>query len=279
MWTRLFSPALPTPLHSEDVGPKNKRKYLLGEGEDDTHSPLQPPKKRVSIHPIFDKYKRHTSNDDDLSINHFRGRGHNLVSSSPAPEPSIIETLKRNYAALRVTLHSQGVKDVAMAKETLVTEAEDRIRANLSKLNKIDAKMRQLCASSLDCEVDTQISSNNGQQRTITVQIKNVLSKYQDAEAKRSKQLAQLWDTWEVAQTGIEELSNKLHEFFERVPLNGTSGMSSLNCEWSDQEDLDIGRRSKQVVEDMASCEEEFQEKLKDEETNILEVMLKYSLG
>lgn len=137
----------------------------------------------------------------------------------------------------------------------LAAEAEEKINANISTVNKMAGKARQLCAPSCDCEVDTQITSKDGQQRTRTVQVKDALKKYQELEAERSKQLAQLWSSWEKAQSDIDELSNKLHEFFERDPSQGTSGISS-NSEWSNKEDLDIGRRSKQVVEDMTACEE-----------------------
>ncbi|KAI1435226.1 hypothetical protein GGR50DRAFT_694392 [Xylaria sp. CBS 124048] len=280
MWARLFSPALPTPLHSEDVARKNIRGQPPGEDENDAHSPL-PRKKRAhhSMLPVLDKYKRHKPNDDELSMDRFRDRRYNQASPSPVPESPMIEELKRNYAALRVSLHSKAVKDVATTEKGLVAQTEENINDNLSKLCKIDAKARQLCASSLDCEVDTQISNKEDQQRIVTVQVRNALSRYQDIEAKRSEQLAQLWEAWETAQADVEALSSNLHELFDRERANGTSGMSSSNRECSDQEDLDIGRRSKQVVEDMASCEEEFHEKLKDEETNVLEAMLKCSLG
>ncbi|KAI1824306.1 hypothetical protein F4861DRAFT_539189 [Xylaria intraflava] len=280
MWARLFSPGLPTPLHS-DVGHKNTREALQCEDENDAPLSRPPPKKRVrySMHQIFDKYKTRKISNDELSIDRSRGRRYTRASPSPAPEPPIIEVLKRNYAALRVTLHSKAMKDVAKAEAALVMEAEEKIKANLSNLYKIDTKVHQLCASSLDCEVDTQISSKNDQRRTITIQMRNALSRYRDIEAKRSQQLAQLWATWETTQTNIEGLANRFHDLLGRESPKGTSGISSVNREWSDKEDLDIGRRSKQLVEDMASCEEEFQEKLKDEETNILEAMLKCSLG
>lgn len=160
-----------------------------------------------------------------------------------------------NYAALRVTLHSNGVKDVVEIGEALAAEAEEKINANISKVNKIAVKYRQLCAPSRDCEVDTQITSKNGQQRTRTVHVRGALEKYQELEAERSKQLARLWSSWEKTKSEVDELSNQLHEFFERDPSQGTSGISS-NSEWGNKEDLDIGRRSKQVVEDMTACEE-----------------------
>ncbi|KAI1154604.1 hypothetical protein F4825DRAFT_448360 [Nemania diffusa] len=278
MWTRLFPSALPTPLHSEDGRRKTVREQLLDEDEDDAHPP--PPKKRAhySMHPIFDKYKRRKINDDNLPIDRLRGRRHARTSLSPIPESPILEGLKRNYAALRVTLHSNGVKDVSKTEESLAMEVEEMINANISTLSKIGSKARQLCASSLDCEVDTQISSEDGQQRTRTLRLGSAISKYQETEAERSKQLAQLWSSWEKTQNDIDELSNTLRVLLERESFNGTSGMSS-NRAWADKEDLDIDRRSRQVVEDMTACEEEFQEKLKDEEANILEAMLKCSLG
>ncbi|KAJ8120746.1 hypothetical protein ONZ43_g2624 [Nemania bipapillata] len=157
-------------------------------------------------------------------------------------------------------------------------EVDEKINANLSKLSKIRSKARQLGASSLDREVDIEISSQDGQKRTRISQIRSALSNYQEAQTERSNQLAQLWSSWEKTQADIDELSNTIRALCERESFNGTSGMSS-NRDWADKEDLDAGRRSKQVVEDMTACEEEFQEKLKDEEANILEAMLKCSLG
>ncbi|KAJ8133147.1 hypothetical protein O1611_g483 [Lasiodiplodia mahajangana] len=277
MWTRMFPSALPTPLHSEDVRHKNVRKQLLDEDEDDARPPLPKKCAQYSMYPIFDKYKRRRSNDS-LSIDRLRGRRHNRASLSPIPESPVIEELKRNYATLRVTLHSNAVKDISKTEDALSIGAEEKINANLSKLSKIGSTARQLCASSLDYEVDVQVTKKNGQQKTRTHQVKVALSKYQDLETKRSKQLVHLWSSWEKIQTDIEELSRRLRVLIDCEPANRTSGMSS-NREWSDNEDLDIDRRSKQVVEDMTACEEEFQEKLKDEEANILEAMLKCSLG
>ncbi|GAP89506.1 hypothetical protein SAMD00023353_3800220 [Rosellinia necatrix] len=279
MWARLFPSegALPSPLHTDDPRHKSVREHLPDQHEDDAHSP--PPKKRArySILPIFDKYKRYDRGDGS-SIERFPLQRRDQASPSPAPESPLVEKLKRNYAALRVTLHSNGIKDIVEIEEALATEVEEKITTNISQLNKIASKARELCASSLDCEVDTQISNKDGQQRTRTMQVGRALSRYQELEAERSSQLAQLWGSWEKAQSDIDELSNKLHELFERDSFQGTSGMSS-NREWADREDLDIDRRIKQVVEDMTACEDEFQEKLKDEETNILEAMLKCSLG
>ncbi|KAI0102042.1 hypothetical protein GGR51DRAFT_301761 [Nemania sp. FL0031] len=277
MWTRMFPSALPTPLHSDGVRRRNVRKQLLDEDEDGVR-PLLPKKKaQYSMYPIFDKYKRHKSNDS-LSIDHLRAQRYNRASLSPIPESPIIEDLKRNYATLRVILHSNGVKDVSKAEEALSIEAEEKINANLFKLSKIGSTARQLAASSLDYEVDVQVTKNNGQQKTCTHQVKVALSRYQDLEAKRSKQLVHLWTSWEKIQTDIEELSSKLQVLIDCEPPTRTSGISS-NRELASKEDLDIDRRSKQVVEDMTACEEEFQEKLKDEEANILEAMLKCSLG
>ncbi|KAI1133456.1 hypothetical protein F5Y10DRAFT_229072 [Nemania abortiva] len=277
MWTRLFPSTLPTPSHTGDLRRKNVREQLLDEDEDDARPPLPKKQAHYSIYPIFDKYKRRRSNDS-LLTDRLRGRRQNRASLSPIPESPVIEELKRNYATLRVTLHSNGVKDVSKNEEALATEVDGGINANLSKLSKIESKARQLSASSLGYEVDVQISNKNGRQETRTEQVKIALSRYQEIETERSERLAQLWRSWEKSQTDIEELSNKLRVLFGREPPNGTSGMSS-SCGRADKEDPDIERRSKQVVEDMTACEEEFQEKLKDEEANILEAMLKCSLG
>lgn len=153
-----------------------------------------------------------------------------------------------------MTLHSNGVKDVVKTEEALVIEAEEKINANLSKLSKVASKAHQLYASSLDCEVDAQITTRDGQKRIRTVQVRRALSRYQEIEAERSKKLAQLWISWEKTQSDIDELSNKLRVLFERGPSNGTSEISS-NGEWADMKDLDIDPRSKQAVEDMTACE------------------------
>ncbi|KAJ2969669.1 hypothetical protein NUW58_g9929 [Xylaria curta] len=168
--------------------------------------------------------------------------------------------------------------DVTNIEEALVAEAEEKFNANVSTLNEIASKARELSASSLDLEVDIKISRDNGESTNRTVRLREELSRYQELGDERAKQLDQLWSSWETAQADVDELSGKLHEFFERKPSSETRGMSS-NREWADSEDIDIERRSKQVVEDMVACEEKFQEKLKDEETNILEAMLKCSLG
>ncbi|KAI1177198.1 hypothetical protein F4777DRAFT_218751 [Nemania sp. FL0916] len=278
MWARLFPPTLPTPLHTQDVRRKNAREQLFDDSEDDARPP--PPKKQAhySIHPIFEKYKQRQSRDDNIPINRPQGRHHNQASIPPVPESPTIEQLKRNYAALRVTLHSNGVKDVAKAEESLAIEAEKKINANLSQLDRIATRNRQLCASPLDCEVDTQITNRNGSQRTSTMLVRRALAKYQEAEGERSEKLARLWNSWEKIQAEIDEISTKLRLDFEHAPPKGTSETTS-NFEWAEKEDLSVERQSKQVVDDMATCEEDFQEKLKDEEANILEAMLRCSLG
>lgn len=154
-----------------------------------------------------------------------------------------------------MTLHSNGVKDIAKTEEALVIEAEEKINASLSKIGKVASKARQLYTSSLDCEVDTQITTKDGEQRIRTVQVRRALSRYQEIESERSKKLAQLWISWEKTQSDVDELSNKLRVLFERGPSKGTSGISS-NHRRADMEDHDIDLRSKQVVEDMTACEE-----------------------
>ncbi|KAI3317973.1 hypothetical protein HD806DRAFT_351760 [Xylariaceae sp. AK1471] len=161
-----------------------------------------------------------------------------------------------NYAVLRLTLHSDALKQVEKIQEALTLEVGEKIDVNLAKISKITDKANQLSTSSLDCEVEQQIATKDNQQRIATVQVRAALARYQKMEAERSNQLDQLWGLWEKSQTDIDKLSNKLHNLFEREPTRGTRGMSSSSCEWADQEDLDIGRRSKQVVEDMTACEE-----------------------
>lgn len=107
----------------------------------------------------------------------------------------------------------------------------------------------------LDCEVDTQTINKDGQKGTLAVQIGKELSRHQDLDDERCRQLAQLWSRWESTQADINELTNKLHDLLGRDPSKVTSGMSS-NCEWVEKDDLDIDCRSKQVVEDMMACEE-----------------------
>ncbi|KAI0858091.1 hypothetical protein F4860DRAFT_517149 [Xylaria cubensis] len=281
MWARLIpsaSSAFPTPLPTGNVRRKNVREQLLDNDEDDARPPPLKKQAHYSMRSIFDKYKRRASDSGDTLIDPCRDQQRGQASPSPAPDPPMIEDLKRRYAALRVTLHSNGVKDVSKTEEALAAEADKKISANLSKLDKIVSKACELSATCLDYEVDTLIKNRDGQERTHTVQVREVLSRHQDLEVERCRQLARLWSSWGDAQADIIELSNKLHEFFERDPSKVTSGMSS-NCDWTENDDLDIDRRSKQVVEDMIACEEEFQEKLKDEETNILEAMLSFSLG
>ncbi|KAI0450259.1 hypothetical protein F5B21DRAFT_440426 [Xylaria acuta] len=280
MWARLVPSApsaFPTPIPTDNVRRKNVREQLLDNDEDDARPP--PLKKRAHYYmrPIFDKYKRHESNDD-ISIDPRRNQRRDQASPSPAPDSPMIENLKRRYATLRVTLHSNGVKDVAKTEEALAAEADKKISANLSMLNKIASKVRQLSETCLDYEFDTKTRDKYGQERAREMQVGKELSRHRDLEAERCRQLARLWSSWEKTQADINELTNKLHELFERDPSKVTSGMSS-NCEWADKDDLDIDRRSKQVVEDMMACEEEFQEKLEDEKTNILEAMFSFSLS
>ncbi|KAI0413814.1 hypothetical protein F5X98DRAFT_265979 [Xylaria grammica] len=278
MWTRLFPSSLPTPLPTEDARRKNVRERLLDEDEDDAYPPPLKKRAHFSIRPIFDKYNGRKSNQYDPQTDLFRGPRNKRASPSTGPESPMIGNLKRNYAALRVTLHSSAAKDAVEAEEALVAELNEKVDANISKLNKVASRERELFASTLDCEVDTELTSKDGQKRTCTRQARRALSSYQEAEVERAKQLAQLWDSWEKTQADADELWNKFHEVVKREPCKGTSGISS-NHEWADKEDFDIERRIKQVVEEMTACEDEFQEKLKDEETNILEAMLECSLS
>ncbi|KAI0479577.1 hypothetical protein F4859DRAFT_440586 [Xylaria cf. heliscus] len=281
MWVRLApftSSAFPTPLSTDNMRRKNVREQLLDEGEDDARPPRPKKQAHYSMRPIFDKYKRCKNKDDGISTHPRQNQRHDQASPSPVPDSPMIEELKRRYAALRVTLHSNGVKDVAKTEEALAADADEKIGANLSRLNRISSKACQLSTACLDCEVDAQTTDKGGQERTRTVQIRKELSRYKDLEAGRCRQLARLWRHWEDTQADINELTNKLHDLLERDPSKVTSGMFS-NCEWAEKDDLDIDRRSKQVVEDMKACEEEFHEKLKDEETDILKAMLSFSLG
>ncbi|KAI1113931.1 hypothetical protein F5Y14DRAFT_451535 [Nemania sp. NC0429] len=254
MWNRLFPTALPTPLRTDDGRRKDTLRRLLDEDEEDA---CPPPKKRArySIYPIFDKYRQRKINDDDHSIDQLRGRRHEPPSLSPIPESPLIEQLRRSYAALRVTLHSNGVKDVAKTEEALGMEMEEKVNANLAKLSKVASKARQLYASSLDCEVDIQITAKDGEQKTRTMTVRSALSEYKDLEAQRSEKLAQLWSSWEQTQSDIDELSNKLRVFIERGMSCETSRISS-NCGRADTEDLEMDHRSEQMLDDMKACEE-----------------------
>ncbi len=132
---------------------------------------------------------------------------------------------------------------------------EEKVKANISKLNKVASKERELSVPFLDCEVDTELNNKYGQKRAGIEHARKAVSRYQEIEAERIQQLTHLWGSWEKAQTDINELVDKLHELFAREPFNGRSGISS-NGEWTDKEDFDIDRRIKQVVEDMTACEE-----------------------
>ncbi|KAI0973996.1 hypothetical protein F4678DRAFT_458784 [Xylaria arbuscula] len=279
MWARLVPPILPTPVHSEDVRRKNIRKRLLDEDESDTR-PLSPNKNArcYSIRPIFDMYKHRQTNDNDTPTHQLRGRRHSRTSSSPAPEPPMIMKLKGAYAELRVTLHSNKTKNAAKTEQALAVYAEDKIKVNLSKLKGVVSRERQLSASILDCEVDTELNSKDGQKRTVANNAKRAVSEYQRIEAERFQQLAHLWRSWESIQTNVDELSGKLYELFDRERSSGRSGMSS-NGEYTTKEDFDIDRRIKQVVDDMAACEEKFQKKLKNEESSIFHSIFESSFG
>jgi hypothetical protein len=155
-----------------------------------------------------------------------------------------------------VTLHSNALKQVEETQEALTLEVEDKIDASLAKLSKIAGKTNQLSTSCFDCEVEQQISTEDNQQRMATVQVRAALSRYQELEAERSKRLSQLWGSWEKMQTNTDKLSNQLQLLFDREPAKGTRRISSLDREWADQEDLELSRRGKLVVEDMAACED-----------------------
>ncbi|KAI0540651.1 hypothetical protein GGR58DRAFT_521712 [Xylaria digitata] len=279
MWTRLFPQALPTPLHTGNVRRKNVRERLLDQDEDDASPPPMKKRAHYSIRPIFDKYNgRNKTNESGPQIDQLRNSRDNRANPSTVPESPMIEKLKHNYATLRVALHSSAAKDIAKTEEALAIETKEKVSANISRLNKVASKEHELSVPTLDCEVDAQLTSKDGQERTCAGKARSELSSYQEIEAGRTKQLAQLWDSWEKTYTEADDIWNKFQELFKRELCKGTSGISS-NREWTDKEDFDIERRIKQVVEDMTACEDEFQENLKDEETNILEAMLECSLG
>ncbi|KAI1355248.1 hypothetical protein F5Y01DRAFT_328100 [Xylaria sp. FL0043] len=277
MWARLLTPALPTPLHSEERRHKDARKRLLDEDERNARQPSPQKHTRYSIRPIFDTYKHHRSNDDGRQDHQLQDRRRNGPSPSPASGSPMIRKLKRDYAALRVTLHSNGAKKTAKFEEALVIDIEEKITANISKLEQVASRERELSTHILDCEIDTELNSKDGQKRTATQNARRAVSDYQRIETERVQQLAHLWRSWEKAQSNIDELSDKLHELFEREASNGRSGMSS-NGERTDKDDFDIERRIKQVVEEMTACEDEFKEKLKQEQTNILQAIFESSL-
>ncbi|KAI0434353.1 hypothetical protein F5Y09DRAFT_268047 [Xylaria sp. FL1042] len=278
MWARLLTPALPTPIRSEDTRRKDVRKRLLDGNERDACQPSPKKHARYSIRPIFDTYKLRKSNDDDPQFHQLQDRRRNGPNPSPAPESPMIRKLKRDYAALRVTLHSNGAKKAAKIEEILVIDVEEKIKANISKLKEVASRERELSAPILDCEVDTELNSTDGQKRADTQNARRAVSEYQRIETERIQQLAHLWRAWEKTQSNVDELLDKLHELFEREASNGRSGMSS-NGERIDKEDFDMDRRIKQVVEEMTACEDEFQEKLKEEKSNILEAIFESSLG
>ncbi|KAK5628667.1 hypothetical protein RRF57_004382 [Xylaria bambusicola] len=244
------------------------------------------PKKsmRCSIHPIFDKYKRPTSNGDGYHTQQLRNLARNQAEYSPVAESPMIKRLNRDYAALRVTLHSNTAKDTTEVEAALAEDVEHKVKSNISKLQKIASRERELTTSILDCEVDTQISNTDGQKRPSAVHVRSEVSRYQQIDTESVRKLAHLWSSWEEAQTDVDKLSDKLHDLFEHEPSNGISGMSS-NTEWMDKEDLDIDRRIRKVVDDMAACEEgdvlienqDFQQKLKYEDTKIFKAIFQSS--
>ncbi|KAI0514559.1 hypothetical protein F5B22DRAFT_232169 [Xylaria bambusicola] len=276
MWTRPLTPTLPTPLRSDDMHRRNLRECLVNQDTSDVHPPSPKKNTRYSIHPIFDKYKRPTTNSDGYRAQRLRDPARNQGNTSPVAESHMIKRLNRDYAALRVTLHSNTAKDATEVEAALAVDVEHQVKSNISKLGKIADRERELATSILDCEVDTQISNKDGQKRPSAVHVRSEVSGYQQIEAESDQKLARLWCSWEEAQADIDELSGKLHDLFEHEPSSGTSGMSS-NMEWMDKEDLDIDRRIKKVVDDMAACEEDFQQKLKYEDTNIFKAIFQSS--
>ncbi|KAI8633839.1 hypothetical protein F5Y19DRAFT_471094 [Xylariaceae sp. FL1651] len=273
MHSRLFGRGLPTPLHTANSRRRTVRDRVLDEDETDERPPSPKQRAYYSIRPIFDKCPRR-KNDDDASVDQLRNRRRIRASPPPAPESPLVKNLTHNYAALRVTLHSNAVTDFEKAQENMTLEMDKKIDANLLKLSEIDNEAQQLSASHLDLEVETQISDKSGQQRTSAVSIRIALSRYQKREALRTKELIRLWSSWERVQANIGELSNTIKDVFERDPPNETRGISSSHREWIEQEDVDIGHRSKEVVEEMTACEDDLQEKLEDEAANVAKAIL-----
>ena len=99
MWARLRTPALPTPLRSDDVRHRNEIGSLLNEGTSDVRLPSPKKRARYSIHPIFDKYKHPISNDDTYHTREPRDAPRNPASPSPAPDSPMIKRLKRKLAS------------------------------------------------------------------------------------------------------------------------------------------------------------------------------------
>ncbi|KAI1362687.1 hypothetical protein F5Y08DRAFT_355163 [Xylaria arbuscula] len=278
MWARLLVPSLPTPLRSDDAPPKKVRERLPD--EDTSNAGLSSPRKRarLSIRPIFDKYKNPRNKDDDHGVRGLRDAPRNRAGPSPDPESPMIRRMKREYAALRVTLHSNGAKDAADVGAALILDVEQKIKANLSGLQQVVLKERELTKPVLECEVETNISNEDGGGRVCAQHARSAVSDFQQIEDERAQQLARLWHSWEEAQADVDKLSGNLHQLLVREPSNGTNGMSS-NCEYIDNEEFDIDLRIKKVVEDMAACEEELQQKLKNENTKALQAVFESSLG
>ncbi|KAI0202031.1 hypothetical protein F4808DRAFT_459413 [Astrocystis sublimbata] len=301
MWSRLMPPApnatdLPTPLTTGNVRRRSIREQLLDDDEDDVRPP--PCKKRAHfpIRSLLDKCKQRGSNNDGVTFVPGGNKRHVQTGISVSPDSSTLEKLQRevlcpflaihiliycftgSYAALRVTLHSHGLKDVAKAGSLLAVEADERLNSNLAKLHKIISEERQVSAACLDAEVDSQIKNQHGQMRSQTVQIRSELSKFRDLESERCRQLSQLWISWERTQSDINKLSKTLHALLDHDTSRLTRGIFS-NVECSEKEDRDIDRCSKQALDEMAACEDEFHEKLKGQEAHILEAMLNFSLG
>lgn len=155
-----------------------------------------------------------------------------------------------------MTLHSSSVKKVGKTQEALTLEAEEKIDAYLAKLSAISSEERQISTSCCDVDVDTEVTTRDNQKRTVALKVSQALSEYEKNEEARSIQLSKLWRSWENTQADINKISIKLQALHVRDPDRKTREISMSNYEWAEQLDNDIGRQSKQVVEEMMACED-----------------------
>ncbi|KAI0164379.1 hypothetical protein GGR52DRAFT_575728 [Hypoxylon sp. FL1284] len=169
MYARLRSPQIPTPAKSDPPQQLKAFKHRLFAGKDEENDgrPSTPKRKRYSIAPIFDRYKRPRHDEAGNSQCRYYDR-RRRPSPSPEPDPPLVTELND----LRATLHSAAMEALEGAEAELVDAAGDDVRANRQRLATLEARASRLLAPLRDLTVDYTATDSAGR-RTVAVAIRD----------------------------------------------------------------------------------------------------------
>ncbi|KAI1463955.1 uncharacterized protein F4812DRAFT_463287 [Daldinia caldariorum] len=271
MSARLRSNIFPTPVKTNSSVPRKSLKHRLfldeeeDEDEDEDTRPPSPKKHRkthYSVAPLFDRYRRPRSEENDKTPSHIHNRRQRL-SPSPDPDPPLALELGERYANLRATIHSAAIAGLEEAEAELIAQSEAKIHANRQQMAALETQLNKLISPLQDLTVDYTATGEDGCERTAAAEVQVEIDDLGEETLSRKGSDRAAGEIRLVGASIVSGISPSASASHAEAHAEALAGFGT-----------DLDRASKDVVEEMMTYEEEFLKKIEKEAGNILHSFL-----